>query len=85
MSKTIRSRWAIVIYAALAKLGGKASLARIYDKVEELHPGPLPKTWEAIVRGTIESHSSDSENYDPVRADLFYSVEGKGQGVWGIR
>jgi hypothetical protein len=31
----------------------------------------------------VESHSSDSANYNG--KDIFYSVEGLGKGVWGLR
>ena len=31
----------------------------------------------------MESHSSDSNNFRS--RDLFYSVEGLGKGIWGLR
>jgi predicted restriction endonuclease len=38
----------------------------------------------AIVRRELEYNSSDSESYQG-RYDLFYSVNGIGEGVWGLR
>jgi hypothetical protein len=38
----------------------------------------------AIVRRELEYNSSDSESYQG-RHDLFYSVKGIGEGVWGLR
>lgn len=44
----------------------------------------LPQTWQAIVRRELEYNSTDSESYQE-RYNLFYSVRGIGQGVWGLR
>ena len=42
--------------------------------------------WQAIVRRAIETNSSDSENFHGrAESDIFYSVEGIGHGVWGLR
>ena len=41
-------------------------------------------SFTAGVRGYIERHSSDSDVYGG-KEDLFYSVLGKGEGLWGIR
>ena len=40
---------------------------------------------ESSIRNIIETHSSDSDAYIEKNEDLFYSVEGKGKGVWGLR
>ena len=42
------------------------------------------RTWRDTVRGTLELNSSDSRAFNGHR-DWFYSVEGIGQGVWGLR
>jgi hypothetical protein len=67
---------------ALRTLGGEASLSEIYACVAHQR-SPLPKTWQAIIRNTIESHSSDSDNFRS--EDLFYSSGGRGSGRWGLR
>ena len=85
MSRSDGNPWVVDIAIAMSNLGGKASYDRLYEEVRRVRPGPLPRSWQAIVRNVIESYSSDSDNYSPERADLFYSVEGKGRGVWGLR
>ncbi len=72
--------------------GGVARLSDIYEELVLLRPD-LPQTvpqrdnWQATVRRTIENHSSDSQNFEGSRAknDMFYSVNGIGRGVWGLR
>ena len=79
------SKWIPWIVQALRDLGGEASLAEIYKRIETIHPGPLSKAWQATVRNRIESYSSDSDNFAPARPDLFHCTRGKGQGQWGLR
>src|SRR3989338_7614904 len=43
----------------------------------------IPKTLEAVIRRTLEDHSSDSANYRGV--DLFGLPEGHGKGIWALR
>ncbi|MBL8225221.1 MAG: HNH endonuclease [Chromatiales bacterium] len=75
--------WAIDIAQALATLGGVARLADIYEEVKKIRPRPPPKSVDAIIRGTIEQHSSDSAKFSG--KDLFFSAKGIGSGVWGLR
>lgn len=75
--------WADDIELSLKNLGGIAKLSDIYDEVERVREGPYPKTFTAIIRGTIENHSSDSANYKG--NDRFFSAEGLGFGRWGLR
>lgn len=76
--------WKQDIVLAIFELGGKASLDDIYETVKRKREAKLPKSWQAIIRGTIETHSSDSDAYTN-RENLFYSVDGIGSGVWGLR
>src|SRR5687768_6138142 len=58
--------WATDLVAVLRAKGGKARLEQIYDAVEKLRRAnerSLPRTLEAVVRRTLENHSSDSHNY----------------------
>lgn len=41
-------------------------------------------SFESTIRSTLEQYSSDSDNFKG-KEDLFYSVLGKGKGVWGLR
>jgi putative restriction endonuclease len=77
--------WAEDIAEALRNLGGEAKLEEIYREVSQVRDQPLPESLDATVRGAIENHSSDSENFKQGRTDYFYSVHEKGKGVWGLR
>jgi len=77
--------WRDWIVTALQNLGGQAQYQYLYNEILRVRPEPFPRTWQAIVRRTIEMHSSDSDNYRPEHADLFYSVSGIGSGEWGLR
>jgi hypothetical protein len=79
--------WRDDVRASLEKLGGQASLHRIYKEVEVVRSKALrsvPPSLEATVRRTLEDHSSDSENYRG-GPDLFCMPQGKGAGVWALR
>ena len=78
-------RWIDWITKALRNLGGQASYTRLYTELMKIRTEPFPRTWKAIVRRTVEDHSSDSENYRDTRPDLFYSVDRIGSGIWGLR
>lgn len=72
------------VVEALKRLNGHAYLKDIYIVFEEIFDKPLVVSWKAVVRATLERSSSDSNVYDGVD-DLFYSVEGIGNGHWGLR
>ena len=78
-----KMRWVDDIVTALKRLGGQASLDEIYRTTKSIRQGSgrsLPRTFEAVVRRTLEDHSSDSANH---RAeDLFRIV---GRGTWALR
>jgi len=79
-------RWVDDVRSALVTLGGKASLHSIYKEVERIRKGAgrsIPKTLDAVIRRTLEDHSSDSANFRG--ADLFALSEGHGKGIWQIR
>ena len=76
-------RWVDDIEAALRTLGGRASLHSIYKAVEvRRREGgrSVPKTIDAVIRRTLEDHSSDSANFRG--ADIFALV---GRGEWALR
>lgn len=77
--------WLDWIGQALGNLGGVSRYHYLYDEILRIRPEPFPPTWKAIVRQTIESHLSDSENFRPGSEDVFYSVAGIGKGTWGLR
>ncbi len=72
------------VVEALKRLNGHAYLKDIYIVFEEIFDKPLVLSWKAVVRATLERSSSDSNVYDGVD-DLFYSVEGIGNGHWGLK
>lgn len=80
--------WLDEVVSAFQRLGGEARLTpTLYDDIEEHTKRPLTREWRAIVRRTIEEHSSDTETSTkrPNYADIFRSVDGIGKGVWALR
>lgn len=79
-------RWCDDVKAALRELGGRASLDAIYREVEKIRRiggRSMPRSFEAIVRRTLEDFSADSENF---RGENWFAMaEGKGGGVWALR
>ncbi|MEP0772255.1 hypothetical protein [Coleofasciculus sp. FACHB-SPT36] len=76
--------WIEDITTALINLGGVAPLSDIYQETRRIRPQPHRKTFDAMIRDNIEKHSSDSVKFKD-KPDLFFSVEGLGQGIWGLR
>ena len=72
------------IIKTLEMLNGHGYLSDIYKEFEKLGDESLPQSWQANIRATIEDHSSDSDRYKG-KEDLFYMVEGRGNGHWGLR
>lgn len=77
------ANWEDDIVAALNNLGGSASYKSLYAEIERIRP-ELPPTWKEVVRRYIQNLSSDSDGFKNGK-DLFFSVEGKGSGTWGLR
>ncbi len=76
------------IIESLKALGGKAHLNDINSKIKErgklssVHTNP---DWQQAVRAAIYTHCSENESYKEGNPDLFYPVNGIGQGIWGLR
>ncbi|MFJ8236347.1 MrcB family domain-containing protein [Ureibacillus sp. NPDC094379] len=80
----------IEIIESLKELGGYGTLNEIYDKVENRKKINLDKytDWKAQIRRNIYSHSSDADIFRGSPGDsndLFYVVQEKGNGVWGLK
>lgn len=71
------------VIKALERIGGKGSYSQIYEAYEQITGQPLTDNKEAGIRRTIEINSADSTAF--TGNDIFYSVEGKGKGIWGLR
>lgn len=84
MEKTMgKIRWVDDIETALRALGGRASLHAIYKAVEKRRRDgdrSIPRTIDAVIRRTLEDHSSDSANFRG--KDVFALV---GRGEWELR
>lgn len=84
-----KSIWLEEIIEAMKILGGHAYYSDLYDAVKER--GNIDfnrlKNPNAQIRGTIERYSSDSNVYKKLNntLDIFYAVDGKGKGHWGLR
>lgn len=80
--------WKEELVCVLQELGGAGTYADIYEKVVERNTFPKRlknNTWKCTVRNTIKCYSSDSKNYRKGREDLFFAVDGLGNGKWGLR
>lgn len=80
-------QWWQSVEKALNNLGGAASLGSIYAEVRKVRASAndsQPPSLDAIVRRELEYNSSDSSNWKMNR-DIFFSVHGIGNGVWGLR
>ncbi|MFD1861483.1 hypothetical protein [Planococcus chinensis] len=84
------NNWLEGIITSLNSLGGKGSLEEIYEKVLTQNNIDFNAyiDWKSQVRKNLYLHSSDCDIFKGVtgdETDLFYSIEGKGKGIWGIR
>lgn len=76
--------WLDYIVKAFENLGGVASYKQLYDEIILIRNEKFSNSWRATVRATIERSSSDSLAYGG-KNDIFYSVDGLGNGIWGLR
>jgi len=76
--------WLEDIIQSMTELGGISHYSDLYKKVSEIRTQVLPASWQAIIRRAIEVNSSDSEAFAG-KDDLFFSTEGLGRGIWGLR
>ncbi|MCY8489351.1 HNH endonuclease [Bacillus atrophaeus] len=82
--------WIIEIINSLNELGGQGTLEDIYLTIQERNNIDLESyvDWKSQIRKQIYLHSSDCDIFKGVagdETDLFYPIEGKGKGFWGIR
>lgn len=80
-------KWWQSVEQALMNLGGQAHLTDIYNEVTRTRNSQklsIPESLKAITRKELEYNSSDSSNWTKKR-NIFYSVNGIGSGVWGLR
>jgi 5-methylcytosine-specific restriction endonuclease McrA len=79
--------WWESVEQALGNLGGNSSLKDLYPEVRNVrleNGDTTPVSLEEVVRKELEYNSSDSSNWRGTR-DIFFSVHGLGNGVWGLR
>lgn len=74
------------IVKSLEELGGIAAYKDLYIRIEERNniDFTVYKDWKSAIRRDIQHCSSDSKTFLH-KKDIFYSVEGIGKGVWGLR
>lgn len=75
--------WTEDIVTAFKNLGGTARYVDLYEEICRIRTD-LPDSWRNGVRRQIQDQSSDSDGFKGGK-DLFFSVEGLGRGVWGLR
>jgi putative restriction endonuclease len=73
--------WLDEITEALQDLGGEGTLDDIYTRIYDRNQMVFTSSWKNTVRRTIYDNSKDSVG----RRDVFYSVEGLGEGIWGLK
>ncbi len=66
--------------------GRISTLADIYSTYEKLYPEDLigKKAWTSLIRNLIYFHAEECDKHNNKYPILFYSVNGKGSGVWGL-
>lgn len=83
--------WIEHIIKAIENNGDHARLDDIYNKVEEYSNIDLNEyiDWKSRIRNTIYKYSSDCDIFCGKNVgdenDIFFTVYGKGKGVWGLR
>ncbi len=69
---------------ALKNLNGCGHLSEINKEIKKIRKENLNPTFDRTVQRELETNSSGSEAYLGGE-DIFYSILGKGKGVWGLR
>lgn len=86
MPRASRRTWVEDIVGYFQELGGEAHYSELYRHIQQNPRRPLGRSWQAVVRRTIEEHSSDSTIWSKRKLpDLFRSVDGLGAGRWALR
>lgn len=76
------------IVDSLVELNGKGSLQEICDQIKKrnlLLNIETNKNWERNVSAEIQKHCKETKSFVEGNEDLFYSVEGIGKGIWGLK
>ena len=76
--------WKEDIILALKNLNGCAHLSDIYKEIKKIRKENLNPTFDRTIQRELETNSSDSDAFNK-KEDIFYMVEGKGKGIWGLR
>lgn len=74
--------WLDDVITALKNLGGTAHYDLLYKEIQRIRKRPLPEAWKKIIQRVVQDHAIESSGFKTRR--LFYSVNGKGSGVWSL-
>ena len=74
--------WKQEVVYLLRNLGGRAYLNEIYREFETHGTKPHINAYDAVIRGTLEKGSRESKCFDG--DELFYMVDGKNNGHYGL-
>lgn len=86
MPSASRRTWVEDVVEYFRELGGEAHYSDLYRHIAQNPRRSLGRSWQAVVRRTIEEHSSDSTIWSKRHLpDLFRSVDGLGGGRWALR
>ena len=79
--------WTADVVETMRNIGGIGHHEQICEAAKQVRIG-RGATWsptaEATIRRELEQNSSDTESFKG-KTDLFYSVDGLGKGIWGLR
>jgi len=82
---TKKQKYLSEVIEALNYFGGEASLIDIYTYIKSNYEYTLSdEVVHSSIRKAIYHHSSDADLFEG-KNDLFYSIKGKGHGLWGLR
>lgn len=75
--------WKDEIISALNKFGGEASLAEIYDYIENNSYRKLPASWRSNIRYTLQTNCPETDSYKRAGGEALFQHLSKGR--WGLR
>lgn len=76
------------IISALTSMDGIGSLSNICEEIKnrgKLVSINTNSNWRRNVSAEIQKHCKESKSYIDGNEDLFYSVDGIGKGIWGLK
>jgi len=80
--------WKDELIRGLKYFGGEAHRKELFIYIKNTTTKPMPREFGQTLQATLEHFSKDSNNFhknNHRKIDVFYSVNGIGSGVWGLK